>query len=807
MPIDQTDTPAAQPVDRGSERKAEDSQKDLSRSVWEDLKGVVNQGAQSEGKGLAPGRNTLEFGFDKLYGSVHDAIKNAGTFDATPTGLIDVDPRNAVAGAFRSAAAESSVAKPGEAPTSKPADAPSIKLGDTTAPAADAGTGRAGTPVDSTHDKTADKSPNTHELHEKNTLGASANKINRDIEPAEHVVKPGDNLTKIAKEQLGPDATPAEIHQYVKEIAKENHLRDPNIIIDGHKLMLPGHTSDGGYSKLDADGNKLTEWPDRRQRIDNKDGTGLEWKPDGAGGYTERHWGPSFNDKYDVVSKADGTIEKTDAHGTKHTIYPDNNEKFENKDGTGYTRNLGADGKYSEHHWGPHDEDNYDLKQRPDGSYQGKDKAGNTHTKWDDGKERVDYPDGRGYTRTPDGNGGYSEHHWGKRPEDNFDNKVNADGKVEVQEKPTDKPHEQMDGEKVKGERDKLNDLAEKKIHDPQELAKFQADMARMEERMKGMEETYKKEGLSPDEAHKKAQEQVEKTYANISRLLEAKDNPATGIDEAKRTVLAEQIMSQAANPTSIDQGMHPTCNVTTVESRTYTRNPADASQMVVDVATTGQYTTKDGHVITVDKGSLEPQSEWTKDDGAKKNPPNDGQRSYARQIFQVTAVNVHYQRDGDGHIHYEQHKPDPTATPPDNGERLMDYSKTPPEEIKASGWDKLWGNAKDSDYHAPGLSDEEIVDIGRQITGDKPDWYVRYGDNGNDGTVKEVKSEEELNKQLADAKEHGKLPMVVKVHSGNEPLWSDSGNGAAGGSGGWHVVTMRDYEPGPPAKVKVDNQ
>lgn len=38
-------------------------------------------------------------------------------------------------------------------------------------------------------------------------------------------------------------------------------------------------------------------------------------------------------------------------------------------------------------------------------------------------------------------------------------------------------------------------------------------------------------------------------------------------------------------------------------------------------------------------------------------------------------------------------------------------------------------------------------------------------------------------------------------------PFYQDSGAGSAGGSGGAHVVTVTDYIPGNPPKVKLDNQ
>lgn len=243
--------------------------------------------------------------------------------------------------------------------------------------------------------------------------------------------------------------------------------------------------------------------------------------------------------------------------------------------------------------------------------------------------------------------------------------------------------------------------------------------------------------------------------------------------------------MSQEATPTSIDQGGHPTCNVTTVEERTYTRNPSEAAKLVEQVATKGEYETKNHQIVKVDAESLKAH------DGAKTDPPRDGQRSHASQIFQVTAVNIAYV-ENEPNKHYEQREPDPTATPPDNGERIIDHTKNPPEE---------------SPTHAPNLNDKDIHDVGKAIAGDDSGWYLRHESDKSKGDgVVAVKDEADLERQIADAKKNGNLPLVVKMHAGNEPFLTDSGYGAAGGSGGWHVVTITDYQAGPPAKISVDN-
>lgn len=487
--------------------------------------------------------------------------------------------------------------------------------------------------------------------------------INRDVEPGQHTVQRGDTLTKIAREHLGPDATAEEVQKHVREIARVNHIQNPDRIQAGQELVLPGHTADGGF-----------------------------------------------------VSR---------------------------------------------------------------------DNAGATMTRWQDGVERVENRDGTGYVRQPVEGGGYTEHHWGPQQQDNFEVTRTSDGRILRSDQPGEQQRESYDSEQVRTQREHLTELAESKITNAQELSQFRANMAEFEERAR-------RQNMPPEE--------VAKFYQETARLLEHQGDQHT--TERQRVALAEQVMDQAANPTSIDQGQHNTCNVTTVEARLYTRNPSEAARMVADVATTGQFTARDGTTVTVPPGSIAPDGE-----GAG-NPPGYGDRSHASQIFQVTSVNLYYQThsyqytDAAGVVHnvppggmrYEQ--VDTTGNnPPDTGERLIDTTQPPPNNVI---------------QQQPDLPDNGIVDVNNRLTGDTgPGVMIDHSEYvaGDAKGVTTVKSEQELNDAIAKAAREGRLPIIIGVHTGNEPLLHDSGGGAAGGSGGGHVITVTGYEAGPPARINVDNQ
>src|SRR4030095_2705679 len=77
--------------------------------------------------------------------------------------------------------------------------------------------------------------------------------------------------------------------------------------------------------------------------------------------------------------------------------------------------------------------------------------------------------------------------------------------------------------------------------------------------------------------------------------------------------------------------------------------------------------------------------------------------------------------------------------------------------------------------------------------------------DRGENVTIA-VDSEQELKDELARSKAEKRLPIMIVVNTQNEPFYSDSGAGAAGGSGGWHIGNATDYDPAT-GKVLIDNQ
>ncbi len=346
-------------------------------------------------------------------------------------------------------------------------------------------------------------------------------------------------------------------------------------------------------------------------------------------------------------------------------------------------------------------------------------------------------------------------------------------------------PKEVINDPNVQAERKQLRELAEKSIADATERKKFLDDMEAFERRAK--------------ERHLPNSE-VSKTYHEISRLLStgakqlAHEMPYS--DTAIRGLacihLGQQVMSQAADPTSICQGHHNTCNVTTIEARTYTLSPSAAAHLVADVALTEKYATAKGRSIQLDQNSIYADMEEA------THPPTDGQRSHASRIFQVTAVNVGIDNKNansrhPSQIRYEQH----ASENGDTGERLMDYSKNPPEALK---------NEDGKTSAEPKVSLDDLRGISNSITGkNERDVVLINTEHNPEGTT--FRNDRELHELLAKLKKENKLPAVIWVDPRHEPFHTECEQGASNKKDKMaHVITISDYDPNT-HQATIDNQ
>lgn len=283
-----------------------------------------------------------------------------------------------------------------------------------------------------------------------------------------------------------------------------------------------------------------------------------------------------------------------------------------------------------------------------------KDHSGTIYKVTEDGKVRVTYLDGTGFERTPEPDGGVTKRYFGTKPEDNYTVKIAEDGFIESNDRvdPAHKPAEDLATETKR-----LTDLADKGLGIRSEREAFKRDMADF---VKNATER----GLPDSE--------IAQTFAEVSRILEAKGSPMTSRERAR---LAIGIVRGAAHPDSVNQGAHNTCSLTIVENRFYRREPSTNARVLADIATKGKFVAADGTVVKMKPSDLRAHGE-----GALNPERGENVRTYASQIFQVAAGNALHTRNNEGRvppgdIRYAQVKP---SGEDDTGERLLDYTKHP---------------------------------------------------------------------------------------------------------------------------------
>ncbi len=273
---------------------------------------------------------------------------------------------------------------------------------------------------------------------------------------------------------------------------------------------------------------------------------------------------------------------------------------------------------------------------------------------------------------------------------------------------------------------------------------------------------------------------QVNATYGQIRRLIES---PAGSLSAQQCLNIAEQAISMAADPTSIDQGVHDTCGAAVVEVRTYMRHPEKAVQLVADVALTGKVTAPGGTALEIDV---------TPHDTSKLAFPKSGQRSHASEIFQVAAINLALNsRPGvrEGTLSYIQKDRRPETV--NLGEMVIDNSANPPGERKFEG-----------------LFVADVLRMNKLVSGENEPELVLWKASAKGGRQfgTPFTTQAEMEKALLDAKQNGKLPAVLYVYSGNDPLWQDAPNNADGGRGSGHFINVTDIQPGTPPQVEIDS-
>lgn len=376
-----------------------------------------------------------------------------------------------------------------------------------------------------------------------------------------------------------------------------------------------------------------------------------------------------------------------------------------------------------------------------------------------------------------------------------------------------------------KSEKDKLFALTDAKIEDPKARELFKADLQEIEKHVRDGR-------ISAAEASA--------TFAEVGRLFNTESK--VGVSAENRTILARQVLHNAAHPSSADQGAYDNCNVASPEVRLYHRNPASMAKLVADVALNGKYTASNGQTVDVSR-SVQPA-----DKAHLQVPAGENKRSYASQIYHLVSINLALKDKFPGkNLEYAQQ----AATPEDNGSRVLDLSQKPPKEVYEINPDgsAVYESARVKDDKGrpaldanlqpvmtspmsnPGLTIQDSFNTMEKITGKKEvgsciahyeqggyatNWiWDKIGLSGHarrDERIPYFSNEAELKNLLSQAQDAKLFPILLQVNSGSGFLGKQVAEaagkplgGEGAGFGGGHVLCLKDYDPAS-GKVGVDN-
>jgi hypothetical protein len=405
-----------------------------------------------------------------------------------------------------------------------------------------------------------------------------------------------------------------------------------------------------------------------------------------------------------------------------------------------------------------------------------------TLIKYRDGRKTVEENADRRkkYTQELAIDGSLKEQHGGPGSAGGFFVTRTRDGKAKYYEKEGSRPYNISSDTRVSLAHIRLHELAEQHISDPGGRSKFEADMAKFEDGAN-------LRGYAPDE--------ILHTYEQLMRLMDAppakKHDRSLHVPAEHYVQLAQEILSQVAEPKSICQSLYSTASTTPIESLMYTREPSKAAKLVADVGLSGSFTTANGTTVILDIDSLKPHP--------LTNTILGGDRTFATQLFNCTAINLAYR--------CAELRSSQESAPPERRYAEDDIIRTCEGDNGEHLYARIDGHWKVVG-HMPALTDDQVAGVLRLITGlgldpERGALLVHEERNSEGKLVDKIADEQALFIKLTSLKQGNSLPIMVRVHTGHEPFFTESGNDTAGGAGDWHIVTIMEFLDG---LVAIDN-
>ncbi|MBX9666655.1 MAG: hypothetical protein K2X93_03510 [Candidatus Obscuribacterales bacterium] len=356
-----------------------------------------------------------------------------------------------------------------------------------------------------------------------------------------------------------------------------------------------------------------------------------------------------------------------------------------------------------------------------------------------------------------------------------------------------------MGSESLLEARDKLNEAVKNSGLDQERFNKW----------LKEFEANAGKNKLPP--------EKVVRTMNNLADILVAKDK-SPHFDAKQKETLVDTAMHNLARPLEIDQGSHPTCNVTSVEVWAAVKHPDQYTRLLKEVALSGKWTTSEGKKFeptTNYKGrdpegteqvynSIKPGKDETKYDLSK---PDSGDRNLASQVLQMTLINAMYEH---GHMNKTDDK-GKVLEDRTNMRYVMGPNRTKTEfqpggikTVTDLGEDLLMKDGKpvldakgQPTEGGPGMVQDHVIKSGKLLTGEEPPHIKCTGWYDDPQTGQKKFTNDLIDKErLLDIKKKGDMPILTPTMGGAHSqtihdVWEDPKDGKV-----WVLLDNQHGEP-----------
>lgn len=215
---------------------------------------------------------------------------------------------------------------------------------------------------------------------------------------------------------------------------------------------------------------------------------------------------------------------------------------------------------------------------------------------------------------------------------------------------------------------------------------------------------------------NKKLSEQQKSDFIkDLTRMVETKGKDLR--PESERAIIAAQLINQASNIRTVDQGPNKTCNTGVIEKIMLADQPDVVARMIADIATTHSTKTESGRVVTLEPKWLEAHKPER-----LKYPPADEVRSMASHYFALIGVDVRFQ------LWNEKYNSNLKFAHVDGKDQVQDFSEKPPKPVYSA---KSTSGKFETEKKPVMLDDKPKVTSDLQVIMKTPSRSPHVGSNG----------------------------------------------------------------------------